>query len=238
MPDRMLDPNPETIVELVSAGPGQRVLDVTADGGQVALALARVGADVTVCQPTPEALDAVALLLAGHGLTVSLSLGEPVALPFADASFDAVTCVRVASRVIDPQALFAEAVRVLEPGGGVGFHDRVLPPEPTSAVLVDAFERAGGCEHDRALSAEGWRTVMERAGLAVEHSAVVEAARGFAERMAREGGPAGRAADLEALVTDGPAGVRRWLEPTYDEGRLVSYRSREIVALGRKPVDS
>ena len=44
-------------------------------------------------------------------------LGDANALPFPDASFDAVVCVRVAHHFADPPKVFAEFARVLRPGG-------------------------------------------------------------------------------------------------------------------------
>ncbi len=42
---------------------------------------------------------------------------DALALPFADASFDSVLCNEVLEHVTDPARLFAEAARVLKPGG-------------------------------------------------------------------------------------------------------------------------
>ena len=44
-------------------------------------------------------------------------LGDAHALPFADASFDAVVCVRVAHHFADPGRVFREFARILRPGG-------------------------------------------------------------------------------------------------------------------------
>jgi ubiquinone/menaquinone biosynthesis C-methylase UbiE len=50
---------------------------------------------------------------------VRVEQGDAYRLPFEDASFDAVVCVRVVHHLEHPDAVFAEFARVLRPGGVV-----------------------------------------------------------------------------------------------------------------------
>jgi ubiquinone/menaquinone biosynthesis C-methylase UbiE len=225
----------EWLMEAVSAHPGEAALDVATGGGHVALALARTGADVTACDLTPEMLDAAGMLLAEHGCEARFVVAEAAALPFDDASFDVVTCRIAAHHFPDAAAFFAEAMRVLRPGGRLGFQDQTLPPEPTSAVLTDAFERLRDPSHNQAYNAEGWKTLIERAGLVVERSELVDKRHDFAEWTLRQGCDEETVARLDQLMADAPEGMRRWLEPEYNGERLVAFRNRHLVVLARKP---
>jgi demethylmenaquinone methyltransferase / 2-methoxy-6-polyprenyl-1,4-benzoquinol methylase len=96
---------------------GAHVLDVAAGPGNVAVELVRQGAaEVT-------ALDLSFNMLwegARQGHTgITWVNGDALALPFPDASFDAVTISFGLRNVPDPEAALAEFARVTRPGGRV-----------------------------------------------------------------------------------------------------------------------
>jgi len=79
------------------------------------------------------ALDFNAAMLAhakprAAGLDAELVLGDSMALPFADASFDHVVLHLIVAVVPEPQRCLAEAARVLKPGGTVILFDKFLHP--------------------------------------------------------------------------------------------------------------
>ena len=228
-------PDLELLVELAATGPDTRVLDVATGGGHVALALARTGADVTACDLTPEMLDVAGILLAEHGCQARFVVAEASALPFDDASFDVVTCRIAAHHFPDAQVFFAEVARVLVPGGRLAFQDQILPPQPTSAVLVDAFERLRDPSHNQAFSVDGWTTLITRAGLEVERAELIDKRHEFAEWTTRQACDDACVVRLQELMAEAPGGMRDWLVPEYDGERLVAFRNRHLVALARKP---
>lgn len=93
--------------------PGERVLDVGAGTGDHAAELAGTGAAVTGLDPSPG-LRAEAARRAPAATFVG---GDAHDLPFADGTFDAVTCERVFQHLADPARAAAEIARVLRPGG-------------------------------------------------------------------------------------------------------------------------
>lgn len=64
----------------------------------------------------------------GATLEVNFVLGDSMALPFADASFDHVVLHLIVAVVPEPQRCLAEAARVLKPGGTVIMLDKFLRP--------------------------------------------------------------------------------------------------------------
>jgi ubiquinone/menaquinone biosynthesis C-methylase UbiE len=90
-----------------------RVLDVGCGTGKLLVELARRGADVAGVDPSPQML-AVARRSTPDGVELELASAER--LPFDGASFDRLVYGLVV-HLIDRPAAFAEARRVLAPGG-------------------------------------------------------------------------------------------------------------------------
>ncbi len=109
--------------ELVAAcgvGPGQRVLDVAAGTGNVAIRAAEAGADVVASDLTPENFDAGRREARSRGVELAWVEADAEALPFADGEFDVVTSSVGAIFAPNHQAVADELLRVCRPGGTIG----------------------------------------------------------------------------------------------------------------------
>jgi SAM-dependent methyltransferase len=108
------------LVDAVRLVPGERVLDVAAGSGNVAIPAARRGASVVASDLTAALLERGRAAAADLGVELAWEQGDAEALPYDDASFDVVTsCVGV---MFAPhhQVAADELVRVLRPGGRLG----------------------------------------------------------------------------------------------------------------------
>jgi ubiquinone/menaquinone biosynthesis C-methylase UbiE len=108
------------LVDACGVQAGDRVLDVAAGTGNVAIRAAQAGARVVASDLTPELLEAGRAQAAVQGVELEWRVADAEALPFADGEFDTVTsCVGV---MFAPhhQASADEMVRVCRPGGTVG----------------------------------------------------------------------------------------------------------------------
>jgi SAM-dependent methyltransferase len=102
---------------------GTRVLDCGCGPGSITLGIAArigdgsvVGVDVDESQVRLAMADAAARAAAN----VSFRTGSAYALPFADASFDAVFCHALLEHLSHPVKVLGEFLRVLRPGGVMG----------------------------------------------------------------------------------------------------------------------
>ena len=102
-------------VQFVSAfvTPGGRVLDVGCGAGWSTDLFARRGYEATGIDLNPDAFEPPA-----HG-QLRLTLGSGTAIPFPDASFDAVASHQCLEHIPDPARMLTEMVRVARPGGVV-----------------------------------------------------------------------------------------------------------------------
>ena len=93
------------------------VLDLGCAGGFMAEALATRGAHVTGIDPSEGAISAARARARAQGQRIGYDVGVGEALPYGDASFEAVVCVDVLEHVADLTRVLAEVVRTLRPGG-------------------------------------------------------------------------------------------------------------------------
>lgn len=93
------------------------VLDLGCAGGFMAEALATRGALVTGIDPAADAIRAATRHAMHTKKDIRYEVGIGEALPYEDASFDAVVCVDVLEHVADVQQVLCETARVLKPGG-------------------------------------------------------------------------------------------------------------------------
>jgi SAM-dependent methyltransferase len=196
---RRIESVAELLAERAGAGPGVRMLDVATGSGNVAIAGARDGAEVTGLDLTPELLEAARGRAADAGLEVSFVEGDAEELPFADDSFDVVTsCFGVMFAPRHEQAA-GELTRVTRPGGTIGVAawtpdgligrtfatvGSFMPPPPPELLAPVSW---GTEEHVRELFApSGAELSLERRTVTFSH----ESAEGWFEHDERILGPA------------------------------------------------
>ncbi len=94
-------------------------------------------------------------------------LGEAEALPFPDASFDALTFTYLLRYVDDPAATLRELARVVKPGGTVGMVEFGVPPRRVLRLLWRLYTRLVMPALGRLLSRD-WQEVGRFLGPSIE----------------------------------------------------------------------
>ena len=127
-----------------SLGGGARVLDVACGTGDLSLDVARAatsGAHVTgldFCRPM---LDIAEQKAARENLRVPFVEGDALRLPFADATFDAVTIAFGLRNLSDPEQGLRELFRVAKPSGRVLVLEFSRPVVPGFRALFGFYFR-------------------------------------------------------------------------------------------------
>ena len=110
----------EQLAEACDLRYDERVLDVAAGNGNATLAAARRGCTVTSTDCVAALLERGAERAHAERLQVTFQEADAEALPFADASFDAVLSTFGVMFTPDQATAASELVRVCRPGGRIG----------------------------------------------------------------------------------------------------------------------
>lgn len=144
-------------------------LDVATGGGHTAIYLAGLGLKVTAADISPAMLANAKKLADEKGLPLETCLHEAEKFPYADASFELVTCRVAAHHFSDREAFLRETVRVLKPGGHFLLIDGSVPDDESEAEeWIHQVEKLRDPSHGRFLSPSAWSALCAASGLTVE----------------------------------------------------------------------
>ena len=139
------------LLEMSGVGPADTVLDVACGPGLVACAFAARAQHVTGIDLTPAMIARAQEIQREQGLTnLTWQIGNVLPLPFPDGAFSLVVTRYTFHHFLDPQAVWAEMVRVCRPGGTVLVADVTMAPEKRD--FFDVEEKLRDPSHTRTLT--------------------------------------------------------------------------------------
>mgnify|MGYP002632730085 CR=1 FL=1 len=156
------------IKELAQAQPHWMMLDIATGTGHTASAFSPQVKSVVALDLTP------AMMEEGRGnIVVSDSIywacGDAHALPFAENTFDAVSCRRAYHHFSDPGHALHEIRRVLKPGGRFILDDRSVPEDEEVDRFMNQLDLWHDPSHVRQYPLSDWRKMLSDAGFRVDH---------------------------------------------------------------------
>jgi SAM-dependent methyltransferase len=166
---------------LVSWAEGRTALDVASGGGHTARRLREAGFEVVTLDPAP-------------GMAADV-LARAEEIPFADSSFDVVTCRIAPHHFEDVRAAVGELARVAR--SLVLIEDTLYVGE-----RVEEAERLRDPTHIRSYSEDEWRALLAGAGLTVEEVRKLEKSRPVDAWLERAGCTGEEAERVKALLAD------------------------------------
>ncbi len=232
------------LVELVAPRETWIALDIATGAGHVALALASCLAHVVASDLTPQMLGVARGLARERGiLNMSFADTRAEALPFADATFDLVTC-RIAPHHFDDVGKFvAESTRVLRRGGVFGLVENVSPDASmmegdagalsAAANEYNAFEKLRDPSHVRCLTLTEWRGLVACAGLKERHLELLDKAMVFGPWADQQNVGDHAKRQLMSMLHNGSLAFRAFARPQESDGDL-HFILTEAVIIGVK----
>jgi SAM-dependent methyltransferase len=174
-------PDLDLLVEWCEPAEGVKVLDVATGGGHVARRLREEGCTVITVDPAP-------------GMQPDV-VGRAEDLPFADGSFDVVTCRIAAHHFEDVRSAVGEMARVAQ-------HLVVIEDNVFIDETVEEAERLRDPTHVRCYSEDEWKELLTDAGLEVEQIEHFERNPVVDDWLARVETPPEEAARVRQLLGD------------------------------------
>ena len=224
------------LIELGEWDSQQQALDIATGGGHTALAVAPHVAQITVSDLTPTMLATARAFILSQGVTNAIFVeADAEHLPFADASFDRVTC-RIAPHHFPDIAQFVREVgRVLKYGGLFLLIDNIAPSDPELDVFMNKIEKWRDPSHARACTSEEWHTFFANADLHVELAEYLHTVFDYDAWTARALLSEHEKAALECFILDSsPTIQQHFAIKLRPDGHLESFTGDKILLKGRK----
>lgn len=226
------------LIELSNITPSTTALDIATGGGHVALALSRTARFVVAADLSHTMLQSAARFLASKSRTnVAYTAADAEALPFADFSFNLVTC-RIAPHHFPNVAHFVqECARVLTPGGIFALEDSVVPEDPDLDAFMNTLERTRDYTHGRSYTEREWRAFAQQANLAVLQTETYVKPHPFADWMQR-GAMLNPELDYptveQMLRTANPQTTQEFNIRITPNNEILSFQDRKLILIAQK----
>lgn len=186
----------ERLIAVAAPRTSERALDLGCGVGHTLRRIAPLVAFAVGADATFE------MMQAGRTSVVSATnaafvQSDATALPFADATFDVVTCRLAAHHFTDAASAFRQVARVLRRGGRFVLVDNYAPDDPALDRFINELETLRDGSHVRNHTIAGWRALLEDAGLRVSVDPDLMTTKITTEGwLERSQTPAGRASEV------------------------------------------
>jgi SAM-dependent methyltransferase len=221
----------DRIVALATEHGGARLVDVGTGVGHTLRRVAPSFVSAIGVDATREMLEAGRGVLAGAGVANAILVqADATALPIGSGFVDVVTSRLAAHHFADAAAAFREIARILRRGGLFVLVDNFAPDDAALDAFINELETLRDASHVRNHTVQGWRDLLERAGLKTTVDSDIAVTKLTTENwLERSQTPPDRAEEVRRrLGTAAPAAVEAFqITPT-------TFAVRKLILIGRK----
>lgn len=226
----------DLMLEIAAPQPTWRALDIATGGGHTALKFAPHVGLMVATDYAPTMLETARQHLLSKGAEhVRFTPADAENLPFADGSFDLITCRIAPHHFPDCFRFVQECARTLRRGGLLIVQDQCLPEDERAARYIDSFERLRDPSHQRAFAEYEWRGMFLDAGLTVERVESLRRTTVLQTWTDAQGVAEPTVFRLNVMLKQAPNAVADWLKPRAIGTADAQFDHVFIIISGRKP---
>jgi ubiquinone/menaquinone biosynthesis C-methylase UbiE len=223
------------LVEVVKENCHEQLLDIATGGGHVVHTLAPFFEKVVALDLTEDMLKNAETFIRENGHTnVSFVEGDAHNLPFADETFDTVTCRIAPHHFPDVNQFVKEAYRVVEKSGLFLLIDNVAPELEEYDEFYNIVEKRRDNSHFRAYKKTEWLSMIERAGFRVESMVTFPKTFPFEWWCSMTNLPENEKEALNEYMVSAPEALRSFFRLEVESGRVQSFDAGAMLLVARK----
>jgi len=218
------------VVNMLNPRPHMVVLDVATGAGHTAVTVSPFVRKVVATDLTQPMIDQTKKLAAARGVpNLEAQVADVENLPFANASFDAVT-VRIAPHhFLDIKKAMAEIARVLVAGGVFVMEDSCAPESARQDKFINDLEKLRDPTHVRSYTKNEWKRLLADAGLKVVRLRHYRKEHDVADWIERSGLPQAEQNKVWEAFANAPSWARKKFAITFKDGRALSYSDDKVI---------
>ncbi|WP_028594020.1 class I SAM-dependent methyltransferase [Paenibacillus assamensis] len=213
------------------------VLDIATGGGHVANALAPYAKHIVAYDMTPEILASAESFITGNGHQhIQFVEGDAEKLPFADHSFDIITCRIAAHHFPDVHSFIQESYRVLKRNGRLLIIDNVAPESDLLDQFYNTVEKKRDPSHNRAFKKGEWMYFLESSGFTIESMYTFPKTFAFDEWFKRMGQSDQVRQELTQLMLEASYDTQHYFRIQTSKQQIISFRGQSALIQAKKEV--
>lgn len=228
-------PELDRLVAIAAPQSDWMALDVATGAGHTALRFAAHVQQVVATDIAQNMLQTAEAYITKQGTTnVRFQLADAENLPFADDTFDLVTCRIAPHHFPNADQFVRESTRVLKVGGVLLVQDQVSSDDETVAIASNHFEKLRDPSHHRAYGFSEWVAWFKAAGLTVVHTEQWIKRHQLLHWARMQGCTPETIAELQQLLHNATPAIADWMLPQNTNTPDASFVNRHIVIKGVK----
>jgi len=220
----------QMLIEMATLTGNEKLLDIATGGGHTANTFASRVKSILALALTKEMLLAAEKFITGNGhQNVQFVEGDAENIPYANETFDVVTCRIAPHHFPNILDFISEVNRVLKENGQFLLDDNVVPEAKEYDIFYNTIEKIRDYSHFRAWKKSEWLQMLEANGFEVEEWHRFEKVFSFEPWCDRMNVSDIEKKKLTKIIINASDDVKRKFAIKIEDNQVVSFKGEAIV---------